>query len=178
MLDSLYQTLFRPLAPLLPLTVTTGWALILLTSLIAGLAWAGRLGLGATGLVLVTLGVVSLYLLAWFFLAAATTLLAQLQDGQGDGPATMGAMAAAFWPALLFGPITALGDRFERLAGALGVVVVLWIALDLVRAVAQVQRLSLARAALCLAGAGLLALMGVGALAGAPVMLLALVIAT
>lgn len=177
MLDSLYQTLFRPKAPLLPLTVPSGWGLVLLLSVITGLGWAGRLGLGAAGMVLVSLSCVGIYLLAWFFFSAATALLAELQDGQGRGPETMGAIAAAFWPALLYGPLTALGDRFDRLAGVLGLVVFLWILTGVVRAVAQVHRLSLSRAALCVLGAGLFAMMGLGALIGTPLLFLALVIA-
>ncbi len=176
MLDSLYQTLFRPRQPLLPLTVTTGWVLVLLLSLLTGLAWAGRLGLGAAGMVLATLTCAGIYLLAWFFLSAATTLLAELQGGQGSGPETMGAIAAAFWPALLFGPLSALSDRFDRLSGILGLVVSLWIVVSLVRAVAQAHRLSLARASVCVFGAGLLAVMGLGALIGTPLLFMALFI--
>lgn len=174
MLDSLYQTLFRPRAPLAPLTVTTGWGLLLVVSVLTGLGWAGRLGLGATGMGLVTLSAVTLYLFAWFFFSASATLLAQLQDGQGRGPETMGAVATAFFPALLYGPLTALGDRFDRLASVLGLVVFLWIVTDLVRAVAQVHGLGMARAALTVLGAGMLAFMGLGALVGAPILLVGL----
>lgn len=178
MLDSLYQTLFRPRTDLMPLSVTSGWALILLLSVLSGMGWAGQLGLGAAGMVLITLSCLGIYLLAWFFLSAATTLLAQLIDGQGQGPETMGCIAAALWPAMLFGPITALSERFPRLSAFLGLAVLLWVFIDLVRAVAQVHRLSPARATLCVLGAGALAFMGLGALIGAPLMLVALFIAS
>lgn len=177
MLDSLYQTLFRPRSPLIPLTLPSGWGLMLLLSVLSGMGWAGRLGLGAAGMVLLSLMALGLYLLAWFFLSASITLLAELMDGQGRGPETMGTLAAALWPAMLFGPLAALGERFDRLAGLLGLVVFLWVVTGLVRAVAQVHRLNLGRAALCVLGACALAFLGLGAMIGAPVMLIALAIA-
>lgn len=177
MLDSLYQTLFRPRTPLAPLSLTSSWGLIVLLSLLSGLGWAGELGLGVPGLVVISLSCLTIYLLAWFFLSATTTLLAELMDGQGRGPDTMGSVAAALWPAMLLGPIVALGDRFERLSGLLGLLIVLWVVAGLVRAVAQAHHLSLGRAALCVVGAFSLTFMGLGAMIGAPLMLIALFIA-
>lgn len=178
MLESLYQTLFRPRSPLHPLTPSSGWGLMLLLSVLSGMGWAGRLGLGAAGMVLVSLTCLGLYLLAWFFLSASVTLLAELMDGQGRGPETMGSLATALWPALLYGPLMALGDRFERLAGFLGLVLFLWVVTDLIRAVAQVHRLDRTRATLVVLGASALAFLGLGAMLGAPLTLVALAIAS
>lgn len=177
MLDSLYQTLFRPRTPLVPLAAPAGWGLMLLLSLVSGMGWAGKLGLGTAGMVLASLACLGLYLLAWFFLAASVSLLAELAGGEGRGPETMGSLAAALWPAMLCGPIAALGDRFERLAGILGLLVLLWVLTNLVRSVAQAQRLDLARAALCVLGAWLLAGMGLLALLATPLLLAALAVA-
>jgi len=178
MLDSLYQTLFHPRAALLPLSMGSSWALLLLLAIISGLSWAGRLGLGAGGAIVLTFCFLGLYLLFWFLFSAATTLLAQLMEGKGSGPATMETVAAALWPAMLYGPLTALGGHFEHLAGFLGFVVWVWILVDLVRAIAQVHDMSLGKAALCVLGAFLLAFFGLGALIGAPLMLVTLVIAS
>lgn len=175
MLDSLYQTLFRPRAPLAPLSLTASWGLLVLLSMLSGLGLAGALGLGVAGMVLITLSCLGTYLLAWFFLSAATSLLAELMEGQGRGPDTMGSVAAALWPALLLGPLAALGDR---LSGLLGLVVLLWVFTNLVRAVAQAHRLSLTRGLLCVLGAGSLAFMGLGAMIGAPLIVVALAIAS
>ncbi|HEY9855020.1 MAG TPA: YIP1 family protein [Stenomitos sp.] len=178
MLDSLYQTLFHPRAALLPLSMGSSWALLLLLSITGGLSWAGKLGLGGAGAVMLTLCFLGLYLIVWFCFSAATSLLAQLMEGKGSGPATMETVTPALWPALLFGPLTALGQHFERLAGVLEFVVAVWILVGLVRAIAQVHGLSLGKAALCVLGACALAFFGLGALLGAPVLLLALVVAS
>lgn len=177
MLDSLYQTLFRPRTPLRPLSLTSGWGLILLLSVLSGLTGAGGLGLGAGGMLFLTSLCLGCYLLGWFFLAAATTLLAELMGGQGRGPDTMGSLAAALWPALLLGPLAALGTHFHRLASVLSLLVFLWVLTGLVRAISQAHHLSPGRAALCVFGAGTLAFMGLGALIGTPLLLALLYLA-
>lgn len=174
MLDSLYLTLFRPRSGPAPLSWAGAWALWSLLAAHGALSFAGKLGLGTAGLFALTLGLLALYGLGWFWLSAAAGLFAQLLGGVGSGPSTMQAIAAAFWPALLEAPVSAMP---VRVSGILGLLVAAWVVVNLVRAIALGHHLGVGRATLSLVGAALAVLFGLGMLILVPVTLVVLAFA-
>lgn len=176
MLESVYQSIFRPRSPLIPLSVSGAWALFLLLSVFEALALAGDVNAGGTGAVFLTLGFFALNVLGWFWLSSAASLLAELLGGQGSGEATLRSLAAAAAPALLTAPLHAIAPRFERLSGLLTFALALWVLVNLVRAIAQAHQFGKSRAALCLIGAGAMAALGFGALIGMPIVAIALLL--
>lgn len=176
MLESVYQSIFRPRAPLIPLSGAGAWALFLLLSVIEAFAIAGNAGAGATGAIFLTLGIFALNVLGWFWLSSSTSLLAELLGGQGNGEATLRTLAAAAAPAILTAPLHAIAPRFEAFAALLTFAIAVWVAINLVRGIAQAHRFGKSRAALCLVGAGAIAALGFGALIGLPIVGLALLL--
>lgn len=176
MLDSLYQTLFRPREPITPLSLGAALGLMLLLSVLCGLGLAGMLDLEAFGAMGLTLSFFLLLSLGWFWLSSTTSLLAQLMGGKGTGPMTMGAIAAAFWPLLLTAPLKAAEPWLGRLSDLLGFGLYLWVILGMVRAIASAHELGWGRSALCLMGSGAAAFLGLGVLIAMPLVILALMV--
>ncbi|HEY9899758.1 MAG TPA: YIP1 family protein [Pantanalinema sp.] len=176
MLESVYQTIFRPRSPLLPLSGAGAWALFLIISVFEALGIAGDVGARGTGAVFLTLGLFAINVLGWFWLSSAASLLAELMGGEGSGERTMRTLAAALAPAILSAPLHAIAPRFDRLSALLSFALALWVVVNLVRAIAQAHGFGRSRAALCLVGATGMAALGLGALVGMPIVAIALLI--
>jgi hypothetical protein len=176
MLESVYQTIFRPRSPLMPLSGAGAWALLLIISVFEALALAGNFGAGGTGVAFLAFGLFAVNALGWFWLSSASSMLAELMGGEGSGEATMRTLAAALAPLILSAPLHALSGRFKHLATLLGLLLSAWVVVNLVRAIAQAHRFGKSRAALCLIGAGGLAMLGFGALIGMPIVAIALLL--
>lgn len=174
MLESIYQTILRPRSALIPLSGAGAWGLLLVLSALQALMLAGDFGAPGRGAVFLTLGIFAVGVLGWFWLSSAASLLAELMGGEGSGEATLRTLAAALAPAILLAPAHALASRMERLSALLTLVIVLWVIVNLVRALAQAHRFDKGRAVLCLVGAGGLAMLGLGALVGLPIVAIAL----
>lgn len=150
MLDSLYRALARPLAEPMPLTTAQALGMWALLALIGTLALGGLWGGGTLWLATGALVGYATLLVSWFWLAAAVGVLAPPLGGASGTTHSPGALATAFWPFLLAGPLAALGTRYPGLATAGMLLVLVWIALALVRQVAIAHALSWGRAAWCL----------------------------
>ncbi|MNX67245.1 Yip1 domain protein [compost metagenome] len=176
MLESVYQSIFRPRAPLIPLSIAGAWALFLVLSVLEGLDLAGAFGAGGAGVLFLTLGLFALKVIGWFWLSSAASLFAELMGGEGDGEATMRALAAAVAPAILLAPLHALAPRFPRLASLLSFAIALWVLVNMVRAIAQAHRFGRSRATLCLIGALGMAGLGFVTLLCLPIVAIALLL--
>lgn len=149
MLDSLYFTLFRPSQP--PrLAPTLIWGLGLLLALVLALNAAGRVGMGAGGVVGLAIAFLVAGLGAWFWLAASVHLVAKLLGGQGTAQATLAAIAQGFWPLLFTAPAIAIRLRLAPLGQLISLAIALWILLALIQNIRQIHQLSWGQAIFCL----------------------------
>lgn len=168
MLESLYQSLFRPNEAPVPLSQGGMWGFWVLLSTLQGFQFGAQLAVDATGILALTLGFFTLNTLAWLWLSALTQLLAEFSGGKGHGLETLGAIASAFWPGILMAPLGAVAGPPGKFAQLLSFGVFVWIAVLLVRAIARTHDLSLGKSTLCLLGASATATLSAVALLVAP----------
>jgi hypothetical protein len=170
MLDSLYTTLFRPSeAPVAP-PLRVAWGIWFLLSLLEAMRFAGVLSLGPGGLVFMLLLVFVLNVAGWFWLAAASNLLAQVLGGKGSAEPTLTAIAQAFWPLILLAPLAAAEPWLGLLAPLLTFGVFVWAYYGVVRAISRAHALSMGRSVLVLLGSGAAVGLGLIALVLTPVL--------
>lgn len=168
MLDSLYQALFRPSADLTPLSLGGAWGFWVLLSILQAFQWGAFMDLDAVGILAMTIGVFALNVLAWLWLSALIQLLAEFSGGKGHGLETLEAIAAAFWPGILWAPLSAVEGPLGKFAQLLSFALFVWIAVLLVRAIARTHGLHWGQSTLCLLGAGATATLSAVALLVAP----------
>ncbi len=172
MLDSLYTTLFRPsVAPVAP-PLRVAWGIWFLLSLLEAMSLAGALSLGVGGLLAMLVLVFVLNVVGWFWLAAASNLLAQVLGGKGAAESTLTAIAQAYWPLILLAPLAALEPWLGLLAPLLTFGVFVWAYFGVVRAISRAHALSMGRSVLVLLGSGAAIGLGVMALLITPVLAL------
>jgi hypothetical protein len=163
MLDSLYTTLFRPSeAPVSP-SLRVAWVIWLLISLTEAMPFAGALSLGPGGLAVSWMVFFGLNVVGWFWLSAASNLLAQVMGGQGAAESTLTAVAQAFWPLILLPPLTAGQPWLGMLSPLLTFAILVWVYVGVAKAISRAHSLSMGRAILVLLLSG--AAVGLGALA-------------
>lgn len=149
MLNSLYATIFRPSEVRFSAQVAT--AIGLLIVLVLALNAAGTAELDAGSTIAFTLLFLFAGLLGWYWLSASVNLLAQLLGGQGDGRATMQAIAQGLWPLLLTGPAISAANWSDTLGELFSFAISAGVFVTLVVAIRHVHQLSWLRAILCLA---------------------------
>jgi hypothetical protein len=148
MLNSLYTTFFKPseirISP--QASVIIGLLVVFVLALnAAGAASAGVGGVLAFAFLFLFAGV-----LGWYWLAASLNLLAQLFGGQGNGRATMQAVAQGLWPLLLTGPAIAASNWSSILGGLFSFAISIGVCVTLIFAIRRVHQLDWIPAILCL----------------------------
>ncbi|GEM_PF-2185086 len=172
MLDSLYTTLFRPSkAPVAP-PLHVAWGIWLVISLIEAMRLAGAISVGPLGLVVLLTLVFGVNVIGWFWLAAASNLLAQVLGGKGSGEPVLTSIAQGFWPLILLAPLAAAQPWLGVLSPMFTFGVFAWVFAGVMRAIGRTQSLSAGRSALVLVLSGTAFGLGLGALGIVPVLAL------
>ncbi|MGF1495605.1 MAG: Yip1 family protein [Elainellaceae cyanobacterium] len=134
MLDALYSTMFRPTSDrafAAQLALPIGLLVIVILTLNA----AGALGVGAFGVILLTMTFLFAGLLGWYWFSASINLISQWLGGAGNGRSTALAIAQGLFPLIFTGPAIAAMNWSEALGAIFSLLIFVSLLVTLVIAI-------------------------------------------